>query len=207
MRSVSGTRRGFGSPARTQILTLASISFMTRQTIEKTKKVVIPTFMLLFIIGGIESVMTSNEFGLTNMIIDKFLIPIIVLSTLMSGYWILLTDDFWDLYEDDIELGPLARTLGKFLIWVPAMGLCFYLTFQGVLSIYNRTTGEQKLIRVSGQIIDKDNYRSRYYFEIEDDRLGRKIEIKTNKSDFESYGIGDTYSTEKKIGTLGLIYN
>jgi hypothetical protein len=181
---------------------------MTQKTINRTKKIVVPIFMVPFIICGIESIVTSNEFGMTDLIYEWFLIPIITLSTIMSAYWISLTDEFWDLYEGiDSEIGTIAKTLGKFLIWIPAMGLCFYIDFQGILSIYNRTVGEQNLINVRGQIIDKDHYRRRYYLEIKDIKLGRNIDIKIDKPDFESYNVGDQYSTERKIGALGLVYD
>ena len=39
MRSLSGTRRGFGSPARTQILTLCTIALMTFQHLTKDKEI------------------------------------------------------------------------------------------------------------------------------------------------------------------------
>ena len=179
---------------------------MTQETINRTKKIVIPTFMIPFVICGIESMVTSNEFGMTDFIYKWFLIPIIILSTIMSAYWILLTDEFWDLYEGDSETWIIVKTIGKFLIWIPAMGLCFYIDTQGILSIYNRTVGQQKSINISGQIIDKDNYRSRYYLEIKDDKLGRNIEIKIDKPDYENHDIGDQYSTERRIGALGLVY-
>ena len=72
---------------------------MTHGQIERTKKVVIPTFMILFVVGVIEAFLTSNEFALSERVINTFLIPIIILSIAMSAYWIFLTDDFWDLYE------------------------------------------------------------------------------------------------------------
>lgn len=180
---------------------------MIQGQIERTKKVVIPTFMILFVVGVIEALLTSNEFALVDVTLNTFLIPIIILSIAMSAYWILLTDDFWDLYEGvDIEISKILKTALKFIVWIPGMGLCFFLVTQGFLSIYNRTVGEQTLIAISGQIIDKDQYRTRYYFEIKDLTIGREIEIKVNESDYSRFEKGDSYKTERKIGALRTIY-
>jgi hypothetical protein len=180
---------------------------MTHGQIERTKKVVIPTFMILFVVGVIEAFLTSNEFALSDIALNTFLIPIIILSIVMSAYWILLTDDFWDLYEGiDIQISKILRTALKFIVWIPGMGLCFFAVIQGLLSIYNRTAGEQKLTAISGQIIDKDQYSSRYYFEINDLTVGREIEIKVDESDYNKFEKGDNYKTERKIGALGTIY-
>lgn len=184
---------------------------MKKETIDKTKIFVIPTFVILLIIGVAETMMTSNEFGMSDLILGTLLIPIIILSIAMSTYWILLTDDFWNAYEQiDIRLWTKIKTILKFLIWIPGMGLYFFAVTQGLLSIYNRTVGEQNLTVISGQIIDKDEFTSkgttRYYFEINDTKLGRKIEIKVDDSEFNRFDTGDIYSTERTIGALGLIY-
>ena len=180
---------------------------MTQRQIYKTTKYVIPIFLIPFVIGIFEAWTTSNEFGLSDFILSNLLIPIVVLSTIMSSYWILLTDEFWDLYEGiDKELWTITKTVLKFLVCIPGMGLCFFADVQGFLSIYNRTAGDQKLTSISGRIIDKDQYRNRCYFEINDSRLGRKVEIRINATEFEEFNVGDNYSTERKIGGLGFIY-
>src|SRR5688572_18258261 len=113
---------------------------MTQKQIDKSKKIVITTFMALFVVGLFESIITTNESELTNLILGSLAIPIIALSTIMSAYWILLTDEFWLIYEgSDTRLWTKVTTGFKFLAWIPGMGLCFFLMAQGFVSIYNRT--------------------------------------------------------------------
>jgi hypothetical protein len=186
---------------------LAAISNMIQEKIDKTKKIIIPTFIILFVIGVVETMITSNEFGLSDFILDHLIVPIIILSAIMSTYWILLTDDFWLIYEgSDTELWTKFKTVFKFFVWIPGMGLCFFVITQGFLSIYNRTMGEQRPTLIIGQIIEKDKYRARYYFEIADQTLGRSIEIKVDEAEYERFDTGDNYQTERKIGALGLLY-
>jgi hypothetical protein len=180
---------------------------MTYERISKTKKVVIPIFIILLAVAVVEAMITSNEFGIADIILGKLLIPIIILSTSMSTYWILLTDDFWDMYERiDLRFWTAIKTGLKFLVWIPGMGLYFFAVTQGLLSIYNRSVGEQKIATISGRIIDKDKYRNRCYFEIKDLSLDRNVEIKVDAEDYERFSAGDNYKAERKIGALGFIY-
>lgn len=175
--------------------------------IDKTKRPVVIVLIVLLIITIIDAFSTSNEFGLADIILGHLMIPIVILSTFMSAYWVLLTDDFWLIYEgSDPELWTKIKTGLKFLVWIPGMGLYFFAVTQGLLSIYNRTAGEQQASIITGQIVDKDKYRGRYYFEIDDLILGRKVEIEVDEPEYNKLNAGDTYRTEKRIGALGLIY-
>src|SRR6476659_9573838 len=99
---------------------------MTQQSINRTKRIVIPLFVVLLVVAVVETMITSNEWGLSNIILSKLLIPIILLSIIMSAYWILLTDDFWDLHERiDVDTWKIIRTSLKFLVWIPGMALYF----------------------------------------------------------------------------------
>jgi hypothetical protein len=91
------------------------------------------------------------------------------------------------------------------------MVLYLFLITQATLSIYNRKAGDERHVNVTGQIIDKEKFKShgrtRYYFEIRVPSLKRNIEIKVDEDEYQKLKIGDVYSTDKRIGALGLIYS
>jgi hypothetical protein len=179
--------------------------------IEKTKIIVVTTFIVLIVITIIDAFSTSNEFGLADTIMKHLMIPIVILSTAMSVYWVLLTDDFWLIYEgSDTEPWTKIKTGLKFLVWIPGMALYFFSVTQAILSIYNRGMGEEKSIIISGQIVGKDVYKSsgknRGYFKINEIVLRRNVEIEVDEGEFEVFNKGDMYQTERKIGALGIIY-
>jgi len=114
-----------------------------QEIIEKTKRPVAITFVVLMIVATINAYFVPNAFRFSDFVLEKLLVPIIILSTLTSAYWVLLTDDFWLIYEgSDTSPWTKLKTGFKFLVWIPAMGLYFFAVIQGVLSIYNLATGD-----------------------------------------------------------------
>jgi len=186
---------------------------MERDKVDATRVYVISAFMILFLLCVIEAITTDTESALDHFILKYLPIPIIVLSIVMAGYWILMTDDFWNWY-DGIDLRRMTRvkTIAKFLIWIPAMCLCFFLVSKGVLSFYNRSVGVQTPVTLTGQIIDKrigTSSRGRitgYHFKIYAIDLGREVDIKVTTANYNDYNIGDSFQTKRKVGTLGYVY-
>jgi len=182
-----------------------------QEKIERTKKPVTTTLIILLLITIADAFSTSNEFGLADIILGYLMIPLIILSTISSVYWLLLTDDFWLIYEkSDLALSTKVKTILRFLIWIPAMGLYFFAVTQAALSIYNRTFSDKTPTLIIGQVIHKDKYRSngttRYYFEINDLKLRRKIKLRVDETEYEKSITGGQFHTERNIGALGIIY-
>jgi len=186
---------------------------MNKHAVRKTKKVVIPVFMVLLLISVLHSLTTSNEGALTDLILNRFLLPILLLSTLMSAYWVLLTDDFWIVYNryEDASTWTILKTIFKFLIWIPGMALFFFVVVQAFLSAYNQVAAADKVVLINGEIVDKNMYRSngrtRYYLEINDPTLERTVELKVSEANFKDFNIGDTFQVKKKVGALGFVYD
>ena len=115
------------------------------------------------------------------------------------------------IYErSDLTTWTITKTILKFIVWIPGMGLLFFAAIQGGLSIYNRTAGDQQPTLISGQIIGKEKFKSngtmRHYFELSDPELKRNIELRVDGREYDKYGIGENHQTERKVGALGFIY-
>jgi hypothetical protein len=67
---------------------------MLKEKVSKSKSIVVSVFMVMVLFSLYDIITTSNELAMTNLILKKFSIPIIVLATILSGYWVLLTEDF-----------------------------------------------------------------------------------------------------------------
>lgn len=100
----------------------------------------------------------------------------------------------------------------RLLFWIPILSFGMIAMMYGLLSgatlMINRIIGEQKIITISGQVVDSrkniTKHGTSYYVTIMTDNLdtNRKIDFRVPKN----VTIGQTYNEKVMIGSLGLLY-
>jgi hypothetical protein len=99
------------------------------------------------------------------------------------------------------------RTGFRILVLTLAMSGIFIATTLSIIILTNAYTGDSQTITLNAKIVDyyilKSKSRTRHYIKIQDEQIGRIIELKVQ----EPYQIGHTFNKTMKIGRWGLLYS
>jgi hypothetical protein len=156
----------------------------------------------LMVLGGTDA--HYRDEGTANMVFNKALIYLIILSVLIGGgffFWFQSVFPRW--HQKQNAIGRIG---------IPLVFVLLSFAFnRWIMLLYNNYGGNQETIYLSGPVVEKYYEKRRrgrtYYLIIQNNRDQKQYQLRLTRKAYEFLGDSITYfDKEFKVGALGVIY-